>query len=218
MAKKVAVILCGSGYKDGSEIRESVGVLWALSSQGAAVQCFAPDADQADVVNTLTGQTAPGEKRNMLVESARIARADVKPLTALNEKDFNALILPGGFGAAKNLCTFAFKGSGGAVRPDVEKALRDFQSAGKKIGAVCIAPAIVALTFRDRALTLTVGEDGEAAAEITKLGHIHQVCPPSQCVTDATNKIVTTPAYMYDDAPLADIFQGISALVAEVLK
>lgn len=218
MAKKVAVILCGSGYKDGSEIRESVGVLWALSEQGAEVQCYAPDENQLDVVNCLSGEVMPDQKRNMLIESARIARADVKPLTQLEAANYDALIIPGGFGAAKNLCDFAFKGSGGAVRADVEKSVREFHEAGKKIGAVCIAPAIVALIFRDRTLTLTLGEDGEAAHEIEKLGHRHQICPATECVVDSANRIVTSPAYMYDDAKLSDVFKGISALTAEVLK
>lgn len=218
MAKKIAVLLCGSGYKDGSEIRESVGVLWALSEQGAEVQCYAPDENQLDVVNSLTGDPMPDEKRNMLIESARIARAEVKPLTQLEVADYDGLIIPGGFGAAKNLCDFAFKGAGAKVRADVEKVVREFHEGAKKIGAVCIAPAILALVFRDRALTLTVGAEGEAAHEIEKLGHIHQVCPAHECVIDGTNRIVTSPAYMYDDAKLSDVFKGIAALTAEVLK
>src|SRR5271154_5663528 len=134
MKKKVAVVLCGSGYLDGSEIRESVGVLWALSKNHAEVQCFAPDADQSDVMNCLTAQPASGERRNQLVEAARIARGKVRPLSHLNAGEFNALIMPGGFGAAKNLCTFASAGAGGTVLPELKKVLEAMHAAKKPIG------------------------------------------------------------------------------------
>lgn len=216
-SKKIAVVLCGSGYKDGSEIRESVSVLLALSQQGASFHCFAPDEDQWDVVNCFTGNSIEGEKRNMLVEAARIARGDVRPLTELKARDYDGIVLPGGFGAAKNLCSFAFKGSSGAVREDLWIILDEFRQAKRPIGAVCIAPAILALAFKGEGLELTVGEAGEAARELQKLGQVHKVCPADACVVDRKHKVVTTPAYMYDEASLADIFKGISALVQEVL-
>ena len=215
--KKIAVILCGSGYKDGSEIRESVAVLWALSHLSAEAHCFAPDAAQADVVNCLTGEQAKGESRNMLVESARIARGQVKPLSELRPENFDAIILPGGFGAAKNLCDFAFKGSAGTVLPALATVLQEFHSKRKPIGAVCIAPAILAMTFRNVALELTLGAPGEAAQEIEKLGHRHVVCQASDCHVDRQNRVVTSPAYMYDQAPLHEIFDGIRRCVAEVI-
>ncbi len=214
--KKIAVILCGSGYKDGSEIRESVLTLLALSEEGASVQCFAPDDLQFDVVNCLTGDTIKGETRNMLVESARIARANVLPIQKLNASEFDGIILPGGFGAAKNLCDFAFKGSEGSVRPDLMSVLKDFHTHKKPIGAICIAPAIIALAFKGEGLSLTLGEESDAA-EIIKLGHNHIVCPASECVIDRPHKIVCTPAYMYDNASLADIFKGIKSLTREIL-
>lgn len=217
-SKKIAVILCGSGYKDGSEIRESVSVLLALSQQGASYRCFAPDDYQADVVNCLTGDQVSGERRHMLVESARIARGDVRPLNQLNAQDFDGVILPGGFGAAKNLCTFAYKGAAGEVRPDVAQVLNAFHAGQKPIGAVCIAPALVALAFKGAGLKLTVGETCEASQEIEKLGHKHEVCLVNQCVVDEAHKIVSTPAYMYDSASLADIYRGIEALVSKVLS
>jgi enhancing lycopene biosynthesis protein 2 len=216
--KKIAVILCGSGFKDGSEIRESVGVLWALSAQNASVQCFAPDAPQFDVVNSLTGDTVKDESRNMLVESARIARGQVKPLIALNPNDFDAVIIPGGFGAAKNLCTFALKGAQGTVLPELDKILHDFHAQRKPIGAVCIAPAILALAFKGKNFELTVGEKCEAEQEIEKLGHRHVVRKANDFHVDKGNKIVTTPAYMYDEAPLHEIFTGIQKLVKEVVS
>jgi enhancing lycopene biosynthesis protein 2 len=215
--KKIAVILCGSGYKDGSEIRESVLTLLALSQANAKVQCFAPNDSQTDVVNCLTGEIAIGESRNMLVEAARIARADVLPLSHLKSSDYDSIILPGGFGAAKNLCDFASKGGKGSVRPDLLSVLKDFYSHKKSIGAICIAPVILALAFKNEEFSLTLGAEGETAAEVVELGHKHIACPVTECVIDRTHKIFTTPAYMYDDAILADVFKGISALVREIL-
>lgn len=217
MSKKIAVVLCGSGYLDGSEIRESVSVLLALSQQGAAYQCFAPDDFQTDVVNSLT-QEASSEKRNMLIESARIARSDVKPLSELQANDFDGIIIPGGFGVAKSLCSFAFKGSMADVRSDIKKVLESFHGAKKPIGAVCIAPALVALSFKHAGFTLTLGAHSEASDELEKLGHKHEVCEANAIVVDKMNKVVSTPAYMYDHASLKDIFCGIESLVKQVLS
>ncbi len=216
--KKVAIVLCGSGYKDGSEIRESVGVLWALSQHPVEVRCYAPDAEQADVVNCLTGKPAPGEHRNQLVEAARIARGAVEPLSKLRAQDVDALVLPGGFGAAKNLCTFASAGSGGKVIPDLQRLLSELHSAGKPIGAVCIAPAIVALALKGAGVELTVGRPCETSAELEKLGHRHVARRANECHVDARNKVVTTPAYMEDSAPLHEIFEGIRKTIAEVVR
>lgn len=218
MNKRVAVILCGSGFKDGSEIRESVGVLWALSSHPVNVQCFAPNHEQVDVVNCLTGQPTPGERRNMLVEAARIARGDVRPLTKFEPKECDAMIIPGGFGAAKNLCTFAFKGSQGTVLDELARPLDELLQVGKPIGAVCIAPAILALAFKGRSLELTLGAESEAAREIERLGHKHVVRGASECHVDERHRVVTTPAYMCDSAPLHEIFEGIRKLVDEVVR
>lgn len=215
--KKVAVILCGSGYRDGSEIRESVATLWALSQARAQVQCFAPEGLQADVVNCLTGEVVLHEKRNMLVESARIARGDIKPLTDLKVEQFDALIIPGGFGAAKNLCSFAQKGSGGSVLPELKRVVQGFFDQKKPIGAICIAPAILALALPSKNLTLTVGEGGETSQEIEKLGHRHQVTRVTDCCVDSSHKVVTTGAYMFGSAALHDVFSGIQKCVQAVL-
>lgn len=216
--KKVAVILCGSGFKDGSEIRESVGALWALSHEGAEAHCFAPDALQNDVVNCYTGAPAPAEQRNQLVEAARIARGAIQPLSQMNPKEFDALMIPGGFGVAKNLCTFAKEGARGSVNPNLQKILHQTHAANKPIGAICIAPALLALAFKDRRLQLTVGADGEASQEIEKLGHKHVPALVTEAIIDDKNKIVSTPAYMYYDAKLHDVFTGISRLTREVLR
>jgi enhancing lycopene biosynthesis protein 2 len=216
MRKRIAVVLCGSGFKDGSEIRESVGVLWALSQHPVDVQCYAPNAPQKDVINCLTGQPM-NESRNQLVEAARIARGKVKTLSELNPTHYDAIILPGGFGAAKNLCDFASKGIEASVIPELKEKLQAFYAAKKPIGAVCIAPAIIALAFPQKNFNLTVGADGEVAQSIEKIGHKHAVTHANECCVDEKNKIYTTPAYMYDDANLSDIFEGIRKLVSEVV-
>jgi len=214
--KKVAVILAGSGYLDGAEIREAVGVLWALSPHPVAVQCFAPNSKQSEVVDHLNGEQV-NERRNVLVESARIARGKVKPLSELVAADFDAIIMPGGFGAAKNLCSFAYEGSKGSVIPDLATILIAMHGGGRPIGAACIAPAILALTFKATPLGLTVGAPSDAATEIEKLGHKHFPTGPNEIHIDAKNRIVTTPAYMYDDAPLHEIFEGIRKMVDAVI-
>jgi len=216
--KKVAVVLCGSGFKDGSEIRESVAVLWALSQQSAVVQCFAPDAPQADVINCLTGKPMKETQRNMLVEAARIARGNVLPLSKMKTSDYDALILPGGFGAAKNLCTFAQEGIFGSVLHGLKEIIESMYRSEKAIGAVCIAPVILAMALKDQKLELTVGESGEASQEIEKLGHRHVVTQVTDCHIDKKNRIVTTSAYMHGKAELRDVFTGIQKLVEEVVR
>ncbi len=214
--KKIAVLLCGSGFKDGSEIRESVGVLWALSRNTLTIDCFALDAPQHDVVNCLSGETV-SEKRNQLVEAARIARGKISKLEDLDPTQYAALIIPGGFGAAKNLCDFALRGSTGTAQPLVKEKILAFHSQLKPIGAVCIAPTVLAMSLKTP-LTLTVGASGEASAEIEKLGHRHVVTPVNDICVDTKNKVISTPAYMYDNAPLCDIFEGIRKLVDETVK
>lgn len=215
--KNYAVILCGSGFKDGSEIAESVAVLWALSLAKVTWQCFAPEAPQHHVVNCLTG-TEMAESRNQLVEAARIARGHVKPLKELKASDFSGIILPGGFGAAKNLCDFAFKGVHGSVIPELQSALSDFREAQKPIGAVCIAPVLVALALKGHALELTLGRECDASRAIEALGHRHVVTRVTECHVDRKSRIVSTPAYMYDEARLDELFEGVRQLVSAVVE
>lgn len=217
MSKKVAVILSGCGYLDGAEIRESVLSLLYLDNEGADVSIFAPKQDQHHVLNHLDGSEATS-KRNVLEESARIARGKVSDLTQCQPENFDALVLPGGFGVAKNLCSFAFDGSKAKVSPLVKELILGFHSAKKPIGAICISPALVALCLGDKGVEVTIGNDPETAAEIEKLGARHRNCEVDSCVIDRTNKVVTTPAYMYDDAPLGKIGQGIAACVTELLN
>ncbi|MFT6925847.1 MAG: enhancing lycopene biosynthesis protein 2 [Psychromonas sp.] len=216
--KHVAVILAGCGFLDGSEIRESVLTLLALDSEGAKYKIFAPDKDQHHVIDHLKGEEVPGASRNVLVESARIARGEIQDLVNLNAEDFDALIIPGGFGVAKNMCSFAFDGSAASIDQQVVAKLQDFKKANKPIGAICIAPALVALSFGEHNPTLTIGSDEGTAAELEKLGAKHQNCATFDCVVDAAHKIVTTPAYMDGGAGIADVYAGISKLVKNVLK
>lgn len=215
MTKKVAVILSGCGFKDGGEIYEATLTLLALDEADAVVQCFAPDMPQMHVVNHLTGAEMP-ESRNVLVEAARLARGNVKPVTDAKVADFDALIIPGGFGAAKNLCDFAVKGSDMTVRPDVLAFARGMHAAGKPVGLVCIAPAMAA-KIGGEGTRYTIGNDPGTAAAIDAMGGRHVACAVDDCVVDRARKIVTTPAYMYP-ARIREARAGIRKLVEAVLS
>jgi enhancing lycopene biosynthesis protein 2 len=218
---KVAVVLSGCGVFDGSEIHEAVSTLIHLSRAGVAYQCFAPNIDQPAVVNHLTGKPAPGEKRNALVESARISRGKIKPLTELHARDYAAVFFPGGFGAAKNLCDFADKGADMKVLPDVERVFREFHQAGRPIGMCCIAPVIAARILGKKAggkgCTLTLGDPSDASRAAETMGATHAAAPVTDAVTDEKNRLVTAPAYMHGSAPVHEVFDGIGEMVASTL-
>ncbi|OJX68121.1 isoprenoid biosynthesis glyoxalase ElbB [Magnetospirillum sp. 64-120] len=211
---KFAVVLSGCGVYDGAEIHEAVLTLLAVDRAGATYQCFAPDVAQMHVVNHLTGQPMD-ESRNVLVEAARIARGAIKPLSELRAADFDAVLFPGGFGAAKNLCTFAVAGPDCSVNPDAEAAIKAFHAAGKPIGALCISPALVAKVLGK--VTVTIGSDQGTAQAVEKTGATHVVASHGQTVVDAANKVVTTPCYMLD-ATIGQIDDGARAVVADILK
>ena len=211
---KFAVILSGCGVHDGAEIHEAVLTLLAIDRAGALYQCFAPDVAQMHVIDHLTGQ--PGdESRNVLVEAARIARGAIKPLTALDSGDFDAVLLPGGFGVAKNLCTFAIAGPDCTVEPQTERVIKAFHAAGKPIGALCISPALVARVLGG--VTVTIGSDAGTAQAVEKTGATHVATTHGQTVVDTANKVVTTPCYMLD-ATIGQIADGATAVVADILK
>ena len=219
---KIAVLLAGCGHVDGSEVREAVLTLLALDQHGVAFQCLAPNASQHYVVDHATGEPTEGAVRNMLVEASRIARAGLcLDLAAADPADFDALLLPGGSGVAKNLCSFAADGSRGEVRPDVKAFIQAFFQAGKPVGAICISPALVALALAGtgRRATLTLGADPGVESEVAKLG-ARPVSVPSarEIVVDEENNLVTTAAYMYGDARLSDVWTGIERCVAEVVR
>lgn len=214
MAKKVAVVLAGCGVYDGSEIHEAVLTLLALENEGATYQCFAPNIPQMHVVNHLTGEVM-NESRNVLVEAARIARGNIKDLKEADVKDFDALVVPGGFGAAKNLCDFAVKGADMTVLPDLLKFAQAMREAGKPVGLICIAPAMSARIF-GAGVECTIGNDAETAAAITAMGGTHVNCPVEKAVIDKRNKLVTTPAYMLA-GKVSEAAAGINACVRDVL-
>ncbi len=216
--KSIAVVLSGCGYLDGAEIRESVATLWALSQHEVEVKIFAPDQAQTIVMNHYSGK-ATGETRNILAEAARIARGKIEPLTSLPDHDYDGLIMPGGFGVAKNLCTFVAEGAGGIILyKELQNEISAIHSDGRPIGAICIAPALIGLVLKGKKLELTLGADGNEAEEMRKLGHTHFVTKPNEIHIDTNNKIVTTPAYMYDAAPINEVFEGIKKLVDEVME
>jgi enhancing lycopene biosynthesis protein 2 len=219
MAKKVGVVLSGCGVYDGAEIHESVCTLLALDAEGAEIICIAPDKDQAHVINHQKGEPEEGARRSVLEESARIARGPVRPLAEVTADEFDAVVLPGGFGAAKNLCSYAFKGEDCDVDPELKKLLLDCAGAGKPIGAACIAPAAVAKAFEGSgiALTMTIGNDPDTAAALEKWGAVHQIAGARDVVVDAEHKVVSTPAYMVGQR-IGEVNEGIAKMVREVLK
>lgn len=213
--KKVAVILSGCGVYDGAEIHESVITLLRLDQRGANVQCFAPNIAQHHVINHLTGEEMP-EERNVLVESARIARGNIKDISEAKVEDFDALIVPGGFGAAKNLSDFAFKGTECTVQPDVLALAEAFAEAGKPIGLMCISPAIAAKIYGPGVIC-TIGKDADTAAAVSKMGGEHHECEVSEIVEDTARKLVSTPAYMLANT-IGEAASGINKLVDRVLE
>ena len=212
---RVGVILSGCGYLDGAAVQEAVLTLLALDRAGAEVSCFAPDVDQLKVVNHLTGAETQ-ERRNVLVESARIARGDIDDVAEAEASDLDALILPGGFGAALNLCDFAVQGPDCTVHPDVARLVKEVHTAGKPIGAICIAPALIAKVLGEEEVTVTIGNDAGVAKAIAAMGATHEACPVDQFVVDREHKVVTTPAYMLGPGP-KEVAAGIERCVAEVL-
>jgi enhancing lycopene biosynthesis protein 2 len=216
---RVAVCLSGCGVFDGSEIHEAVLTLLALDQAGAQIVCCAPNVDQAGVTNHLSKSPMAGERRNVLVESARIARGDITDLAKVRAADIDALVFPGGFGAAKNLCTFATDGPECSVNPEVERLAKEMLAARKPIGVVCIAPAMLARIVGKQApgAKLTIGTERDTAAAIERMGATHVACAVAGIVVDEKNRLVSTPAYMLGKGPAA-VFEGIRKLVGEVLR
>lgn len=215
MSKKIAVILSGCGVYDGAEIYESVITLLRLDQRGAQVQCFAPNIAQLHVINHLTGEEMP-ESRNVLVESARIARGEIKDIREADAEEFDALIIPGGFGSAKNLSNFAVEGTGCTVQPDVLALTEAFAEAGKPVGLICISPALAAKIYGP-GVTCTIGNDADTAAALNKMGATHKECGVSDIVEDKARKLVSTPAYMLAQS-ISEAASGINKLVDRVLE
>ncbi len=212
--KKFAIVLSGCGVFDGAEIHEATLTMLAVMKQGAQYEIFAPDINQHHVVNHITGDEMP-EERNILIESARIARGQIKDLKLYDANNYDALIFPGGFGAAKNLCDFAFKGADCNVNPDVEKAIIKTVGKNKPIGALCISPVIFAKVFGD--VEVTIGQDAGTAEAIEKLGATHIKTNHGEVILDEKHNLYTTPCYMLD-ANILDIARGASNIVKAMME
>ncbi len=214
-SKRVGVLLSGCGVYDGAEIHEAVLTLLYLDQQGAEAVCMAPDISQAHVIDHIT-QKEMDQTRNVLVESARISRGAIKNLAEVTVDEIDALILPGGFGAAKNLSEFAFKGPEGAVNPQVQQLLQAMIAAGKPIGALCIAPATVGMALKENQPLMTVGKEEGVIGALAAIGVKHQLCAVDEIAVDEAHKIVTTPAYMLGPG-IKDVAVGIEKLVKKVI-
>jgi enhancing lycopene biosynthesis protein 2 len=212
--KKVAVVLAGCGVFDGAEIYESTLTLLNLDRLDLPYQCLAPNVPQMHVINHLTGEVVADETRNVLVEAARLARGEILDLATVQATDFSAVIFPGGFGAAKNLCDFAVKGSDCQVNPEVARLIREALAARLPLGFICIAPALMGAVARDAGLktALTLGTGPDWAAKMEAMGQTHQACPVRELVIDTENHIISTPAYM-EAARISEAADGIEKLV-----
>jgi enhancing lycopene biosynthesis protein 2 len=218
--KRVAVILSGCGVFDGSEIHEATLALLALDRAGAKAVIAAPDVPQVKVHDHRKGQDVAGQTRNVLVESARIARGDIRPVSDLTPADIDAVLLPGGYGAALNLSTLAKAGADMAVEPTTLEFLKAAWQAGKPLCALCIAPPILAKVLSDlgvKGVRMTIGNDPGTAGVIEALGQVHVTCPATSCVADPEHRIVTTPAYMLAGG-LAELWMGVEAAVDALLE
>ena len=213
---KVGLVLSGCGVFDGSEIHEAVACLIALDRRGAQTTCLAPNIPQAGVTNHATKQPA-SQTRNVLEESARIARGKIRDIATVKAADLDALVFPGGFGAAKNLSDFASKGAGCTVNPEVQRLVSEMHAAGKPIGLACIAPVLAAKILSKHNPQLTIGTDKGTADAINSMGGRHVNADPTGVVTDEKNRLVTTPCYMNDVGPWT-VFQGVEKMVEEVLR
>lgn len=218
MAKRVGVILAGCGYLDGAEIQEAIFTLYFLDREGAEIVAMAPDKPQYHVINHYNGQEMKGETRNILWESARITRGNIKPVDPNVATQLDALILPGGYGVAKNICTYAFEGTACSVDEKVAELIRKMHQLKKPIGAICISPIVLAKVLGNENFTptLTIGNDLNTAKDIEKLKGKHLNCTVTDYVVDKENKLVSTPAWMLGPR-ISEIAKGIERLVLEVL-
>jgi enhancing lycopene biosynthesis protein 2 len=217
MGKKIGVVLSGCGVYDGAEIHESVITLLAIDRLGAEAVICAPDVPQLHVVNHLTGDVEEGAERNVLVESARIARGTIRNVAEVTADELDALILPGGFGAAKNLCNFAVVGADCEVDPGVAALVRAVHEQGKPVAAVCIAPALIAKIFGDEGPKLTIGNDADTADALEIMGAVHVACPVRELVIDRERKLISSPAYMLAES-ISEAAEGIEKTVAALIE
>lgn len=211
--KKIAVVLSGSGVFDGAEIHEATLSLLAIAKNGASYEIFAPDVNQHHVINHLTGEEM-NETRNVLVESARIARGQIRPLSEFDATAVDGILFPGGFGAAKNLSDWAFNGPGSEVIEEVSQAIQDMVQAGKPVGALCISPVLLAKVIEG--VKITIGSDEATAAGVETAGATHINATHGEVVVDEKYKVITSPCYMLD-ATILDIEQGANNVVKAMM-
>ncbi len=218
--KKIAVVLSGCGFLDGTEITEAVSALISLSETGAHYKCFAPNLEvdvKSHFDSSATGFSGAAGKRNILVESARITRGQIADIRELKGRDFDAVVFPGGYGAAMNLSNWAEKGASATVHPEVERVVREFHQESKPIGAICISPTLIAKALGSEGVNVTIGNDQATAKEIEKTGASHVTCKVDDYVSDRDHKVLTTPAYMYDAKP-HEVFTGIRKMIRELVE
>ena len=217
--KKIGVVLSGCGVYDGAEIHESVITLLAIDRAGAKAVCMAPDVEQMHVINHHNGEEMPDEKRNVLVESARIARGEIRDINAIKADDIDALVFPGRFGAAKNLSSFAEEGEDCKVHPEVMRLVKEFIAKQKPQAALCIAPAMMAKIYEGESVnpTLTIGNDKDGISMVEAMGSKHQECSARDFVLDKENNIVSTPAYMVGKS-ISEVAEGIEKTITELIK
>ncbi len=213
--KKIAIILSGCGFEDGAEIHESVLTMLALDKSGVTYSCFAPDIPQKMVIDHYNRKKIDNEQRNVLIESARIARGEIMPLKDFNAANFDAIVLPGGFGVASSFCSFAADGINCEVDDGIENAIISMKKSNKPIGALCISPVLIAKVI-DNA-KITIGNNADIAKEIAKTGATHENTGIGQIVVDNKNKIVTTPCYMLNSR-ISEVFSAIEKLVSALIK
>lgn len=215
--KKAAIILSGCGVFDGSEITEAVATIFGVCQAGAKPVFFAPNIEQAHTINHLSGEIE-SENRNVLKESARIARGEISDLKDFDANDVDAAIFVGGFGAAKNLSDFAFKGANASLNADVKRAVLKMFELKKPLGFVCISPASVgAVALGKFGATLTIGSDLQTAELLEKTGAKHKICDAKNFVKDPDFEVYSTPAYMLAQSPL-DVLEGVGKMAREMLK
>ncbi len=218
-APRFAVVLSGCGVYDGSEIHEAVSLLLAIDRHGGHYQCFAPNTWQARTIDHFTGESTAvagdADNRNVLAESARIARGNILDLREFKAANFDAVVFPGGFGAALNLSNFAQKGAACEVNEEVRRVIEESYAAKIVVGAMCIAPVVVARVLGKHKVTVTIGTDKDTAAGIAKMGAVHQNCLVDEACVDVKNRIVTTPAYMSAKS-IGQVFHGAEVLVNEI--
>lgn len=211
--------MAGCGNKDGAEIHESVLTLLAIDKEGAKYECAAPNIEQKHVLNYIDDSEL-SEKRNVMIEAARIARGEIHDLAKVSMKDYDALIVPGGFGVAKNLCTYAFDGTNGTVNPEADRIINEAYDLKKPIGAICVSPALIAMSLakKNPEILLTLGTDEGANADLEKIGVKSKSCLTTAFILDEKNRIASSPAYMHGDSSISELEQGISQCVKSVIE